>query len=363
MALTDIQAIAGYAGMYYQKIIREIMNGLDIANDLYLMRNVTAPRNLWGFDAAEGMRPLDYTVEDTNKGNGTFNSRKLEPEIAMKLLKIYPEELRDTFISEVLSEKAVDLPASFAAYFWAEHGKKVAAEINNNAYMGISAAGVAAFNPATVYTAGNKVRYTTSEGKEYFEATATTQAGETPISHPGKWKNINAKCLAKGLGTLIAEEITANKLTNVSSTGAITQADSLDQIDGEMWADIPELVKNAPGGVTFLMSHAKYDLRVAKLRSLKNAGGFYTEADIDRYKNEIIDSHGRGKIKPVSWLHGSGRVIWTIDKNLVMGTNQLPGANPFSRFIEGLQHTKTIMKVITCYQIQDLRYMGVNDVA
>ena len=358
MALTDIQAISGYSGKYYQKIIRKIMATLDIASDVTLLRNVTAPRNLWGFDASEGLRPLDYTVEDTNKNNGSFSLRQIVPEIAMRIIKIIPEEFRDTFFSETLSENAKEIP--FAEYFWDQIIKTIAAEINNNAYFGISAKSVAAFNPATVYTIGQKVSYVTTEGREYFEALSTTTAGETPISAPAKWKNINNKCLAKGFGTIIEEEIAATNLKNVTVTGAITQSNALDQIDGAMWAGVPDEVKDA--GVTFLMSRAIYDKRVKALRVKKEAGSSFSDSEFENSKREITDSEGKGIIKPVSWMRGSGRVIWTIDKNLVMGTNQLPGNNPFGTVVPGLQSYKTIMKVITCYQITDLRYVGTNDI-
>jgi len=360
-ALTDISAISGYAGKYYQNIIRKILVKLNIATDVTLLRNVTAPRQLWGFNVTEGLRPLDSNVEDTAKGNGEFYKRDIVPEIAMRIIKIIPEELRDTFFSEVLSENAKDLPSEFAVYFWNQIAETVAAEINNNAYFGISAKSVAAFNPATVYTAGQKVRYTTTEGQEYFEAVSTTTAGDTPISAPAKWKNINNKCLAKGFGTIIAEEITAGKLTNVTTTGLITSTNALDQIDGAMWAAVPDEVKDA--GITFLMSRATYDKRVKKLRTLKESGSTFSDSEFENSKTEIIDSEGRGKIKPVTWMKGSNRVIWTIDKNMVMGTNQLPGSNPFGHFVQGLQHYRTIMKVILCYQIADLRYFGVNDQA
>lgn len=361
MALTDIAAIEGYAGKYYQKIIRKIMSKLDIATDIKLLRNVTAPKNLWGFDATEGLRPLDYNVEDTNKGNGSFTARKIVPEIAMRIIKIIPEELRDTFFSEVLSENATDLPSEFAEYFWDQIIKTIYAEINNNCYFGVSPDSISAFNSATVYTVGQRMKFSTTEGVEYFEALSTTTAGETPLSAPAKWKNVNNKCLAEGFGTIIAKEIAATKLTNVTITGALTVANILDAVDGAMWDAIPDEVKEV--GVKFYMSKATYAKRVKALRAKKEAGSTFTDSEFEDSKREITDSEGKGTIVPVSWMRGSGRVIWTIDDNLVMGTNQLPGANPFGNFVKGLQHYRTIMKIILCFQICDLRYIGVNDIA
>ena len=360
MALTDIQAISGYAGKYYQKIIRKIMNQLDIAGDVKLLRNVTAPKRLWGFNATGGLRPLDYNVEDTNKSNGSFDLRTLVPEIAMRIIKIIPEEFRDTFFSEVLSENAKDLPAEFAEYFWDQIIKTVIAEINDNAYFGISASSVAAFNPATAYAVGSKVRFQTTEGQEYFEAVVLTTAGDTPVSAPAKWKNINNRCLAKGFGTIIQDEITSGLHTNITVTGAITQSNALAQIDGAMWGSIPHVVRRA--GITFYMSEVIYDLRVKALRAQMEAGSSFSEAEFEKRKRQITDSEGKGIIKPVSWMSGSGRVNWTIADNMIMGTNQLPGANPFGNVVQGLQHYRTIMKLITCYQICDFRYFGSNDV-
>lgn len=363
MALTDIAAIEGYAGKYYQKIIRKIMAKLDIATDVKLLRNVTAPRNLWGFDATEGLRPLDYNVEDTNKSNGSFNVRKLVPEIAMRIIKIIPEELRDTFFSEVLSENATDLPSEFAEYFWDQIVKTIYAELNNNSYFGVSPDSILSFNPATVYTAGQRMKFSAPgvEGVEYFEAVSTTTAGDTPVSASAKWKNVNNKCLAEGFGTIIAKEITANNLKNVTVTGAITVANALQKIDGDMWDAIPDEVKDA--GVKIYMSKATYAKRVKALRALKDAGSSFSDSEYEDSKREILDSEGKGVIVPVSWMRGSGRVIFTIDDNLVMGTNQLPGESPFGNFVKGLQHYRTIMKLILCFQICDLRYIYVNDIA
>jgi len=358
---TDISAINAYAGKYYQNIIRDITNQLDIANDLYLLRNLTAPRQLWGFSASKGLRPIDTSVEDTNRSAGSFRKRTITPRTMMKVIKVIPEDLRDTFFSEQLSENAKQYPAGFAQYFWEEQAKAIAEEWNDNAYYGVDPETVPTYSALSTYTDKSIIAFETDEGTQYYQNTSgsTTTAGDSPATAPNKWTEVNAKCLAKGLGTLIAEEITASNITPVS-TGAISNQNALEKIDGTFWGSIPTKVRRN-GNITIFVSDTVFQYRIQNLRSEKTNGGFYTEADIKQAAYEIRDSFGKATIKPASWLGTSGRIIWTIDKNLVMGVNQLPSANPFGHFVQGLQHIKGIFKAISAYQIADLRYMGVND--
>src|SRR5690606_17609429 len=141
-----------YAGKYYQNIIRDITNKLDIANDLYLLRNLTAPRQLWGFSASKGFRPVDTSVEDTNRTAGSVRKRTITPRTMMKVIKVIPEDLRDTFFSEQLSENAKQYPAGFAQYFWEEQAKAIAEEWNDNAYYGVDPESVPTYSALSTYT-------------------------------------------------------------------------------------------------------------------------------------------------------------------------------------------------------------------
>lgn len=362
MTQLDTTAIQGYAGTHRPSILRNITNNLSISADVFVIRNLTATKNLWRFRANKGLRPNDTSVEDTSKSAGAFEVRSIVPKVYMKILKIIPEELRDTFFSEQLSPTAKEYPDGFKQYFWEEQSKEIADELELSVFDGVDKSSVAAFSAASTYAIGGKVAFDAGSGIEYFEATAATTAGESPLTAPAKWDNINAKVLAKGLGTIIREERTAGKLAGrVTNTGAITASNALTVIDGTMWNGIPEKVKKAKGGVTFYVSHATYNARVAALRAQKANGTYYTEAEIKELKTQIIDSDGRGTIKPCVWMGTSGMIIATVKDNLVMGCNELGDESTFGNTVPLLHGYKTILKNTLAFQIQDLSVLFTND--
>ncbi len=367
MAVTpvnDITAIQNYSGQYAPSILRALTDPLSIAEDMYVIRDLTAPRKLWRYVANKGLRPIDTSVENTTKSQGKFSVRTITPQVGMKILRVVPEELRKTFFSEQLAPNAKDYPSGFAQYFWEEHAKAISDEIEHNVFDTVNADDVAAFNPATVYAPGARVRFTLSanDGEEFFRCVTATVAGESPSTAPAKWTDANAECVVKGIGTLIKEERTAGNLAgNVINTGAITSANALTKVDGDMWAGIPEKVKRAKGGVVFRMSFNMFNKRVQALRAQKANGTYYTEEEIKQLKYEIIDSDGKGIIKPCIWMNDSQLIIATIDKNLVMGTNQVADKDTFGPLLPFLHGYKTIMKLILAFQVQDLSVLFVND--
>lgn len=367
MAVTpvnDITAIQNYSGQYAPSILRAITDPLSVSQDMYLIRDLTAPRNLWRYTANKGLRPIDTSVETTTKSQGKFGVRKISPQVGMKIIRVVPEELRKTFFSEQLDPKAKEYPAGFAQYFWEEHAKSIKEEIEHNIFDSVNQDDVAVFNPASVYSPGARVKFTLSanDGEEYFRCVTLTVAGESPSTAPAKWTDANAECVVKGIGTLIKEERTAGNLAgNIINTGAITNSNAITKIDGDMWAAIPEKVKRAPGGVTFYVSFNVFNKRVQALRAQKSNGQYYSEEEIKALKYEIIDSDGKGIIKPCVWMNDSQLVIATVEKNLVMGTNQLADADTFGPLVQGLHGYKTIMKTILAFQVQDLSVLYVND--
>lgn len=360
MAQLNVTAIQNYAGTYRASILRNIVNNLSIAKDVYVMRNLTAPVNLWRFIANKGLRPNDTSVEDTSKSSGAFALRTISPKTYMKILKVIPEELRPTFFSEQLDPNAKEYPGGFAQYFWEEQAKMVADELETSVFFGVDSSGIAAYSAATVYTAGQKIAFNAGDGIEYWEALVTTTAADSPVSAAAKWENINARVLAKGLGTIIKEERTANNLTGrVTNTGVISSANALEKIDGDMWTAIPTKVRKA--GVIFYVSYKTYDARVKALRAVKDDGTYYTEAEVAELKTKILDSDGQGTIKPCVWMGDTGMVIATVKDNLVMGCDVIGDESTFGNNVPLLHGYKTILKNTLAFQIQDLAVLYTND--
>lgn len=364
--LSDISAITGYAGQYTPSILKALTDPLSVMEDMYVIRNLTSPRKLWRYVANKGLRPIDTSVENTTKVQGTFQVRTITPKVAMKLIKVIPEELRPTFLSEQLSPNAKEYPMGFAQYFWDEQAKSINDEIEHNVFDTVDPDTVAAFNAGTAYAVGDRVKFTlnSNDGEEFFRCITITTAAQSPLTHPAKWVECNSECIFEGVGTLIKRERTAGNLAgNVINTGAITNVNALEKIDGDMWAAIPEKVKRAKGGVTFRVSFNVYNKRVKALRAVKDDGTFYTEAEIKELKTQIIDSDGKGTIKPCVWMNESQLVIATVDNNLTMGINQAGDKDTFSKFVDLLHGYKTILKLILSFQVQDLSVLFVNDQA
>ncbi|WP_028521980.1 carbohydrate-binding protein [Runella limosa] len=360
-ASAEITAIANYAGQYQQGIIRKIYNEVSMQNDATVIRNLTAPRNMWNYEAEKGWRPLDISIKNApERLQGRFKARTIEPKIGMKMLNIIPEELRDTFFSEQLSENAKEYPGGFAQYFWEEQSMKTADEIDTYSYMGVNPEDVSDYAGGTAYTVGTLMKY----NKNFYKCIGATTAGQTPDSHPAKWEDVNARCVVKGWGTILAEEITAGRVVPVN-LGAITDTDGFDQIDEQLYFSIPEKVRMAKGiSIEILCSDNTLQKRntalLAKYPYAKDVT--QNEGNTSGY---IWKSNGKARIKAVTWLSGSERIIVNISqngrKNLVMGTNVLSNFNSIGTIIEGHHGYEASMKSILAFQIADPQYMFCNE--
>jgi hypothetical protein len=357
----DITAIENYAGQYQQGIIRKIYNGVSMADDATVIRNLTAPKIMWNYEAEKGWRPLDVSIKNAPERNqGAFKARVITPKIGMKMLNIIPEELRDTFFSEQLSENAKEYPGGFAQYFWEEQALKTADEIDSNSYFGVDAEEVAAYDGADTYAVGDLIKYQ----KGYWKCKVATSAAQTPDSHPAKWEDANAQCVVKGWGTIIAEEITAGSIIPVN-LGVITEEDAFDQIDKELFLSIPEKVRMAKDvTIEFLASDNTIQKRntavITKFPHSKDV-----TVNEGNTSGKLWGSNGKASIKACTYLSGSERIIVNIaqrgKKNLVMGTNVLSNFNTIGAIIQGHHGYEASMKSILAFQIADPQYLFCNE--
>jgi hypothetical protein len=352
---TDITAIANYAGKYETKIITQIVNSLDVAKDLTVRRNLTAPVNLPKFSATDGFRPVDTSIEEPDGQSGIFGIRQLIPRVGMKILKIVPEDLRGTYLSDILDPNAKEYPAGFAEYFWEAQIKKLAQEINNNSYFGVDSFDIIAFNAGTAYNIGDRFSY----NKSFYQVITATTAGQTPDTNAAKFKKINNASVAKGLGTIIASEYAGLPARNKITTGALDTANAFDKVVA-FYMSLPEEIR--PVGGTVYCSQSTYDK--------------YSQATLAKFPNGINDlkvpgmvgsgifgSDGKWNLKPCTWMSGSGRLIGTLAGNLLMGTNQLSDFSSIGNIVPFLHGYRAIMKMVLAFQIADLEVLFVNDQA
>jgi hypothetical protein len=349
----DVTAIKNFAGTYSQQLIARMLNELDIAKDITVMRNVREPLNLTKFEAANGIRPLNVNVESAKSPGRKFTGRKLEPKGAMKIFHVNPEELRGTWMGEMLDPNAKDVP--FAAWIWSKEFEALAAELNDNVYYSRFLADSADFNPAVVYNVGNHVNF----NDDIYRCLSTTTAGQSPASHPARWLEVNATSIVDGPGTIIAQEITAAKLTPVV-TGAISNTNAVASLQAVWKAQTIAVRKR--GAVIYVSWDVfekyltDYDTRFGKGAGIAS----YIEDETVVY---LKGSYKKCQLLPATWMGNSQRIICTPKANFLMGTNDLSDFNKIGKTVDTLHGFKAICKFLLCFNFADLEVLKVNDQA
>ncbi|MCX6216475.1 hypothetical protein [Spirosoma sp.] len=355
----DITAINNYAGQYESRIRTSIFTDLDIANDLNLITNLTSARILPKYKANDGLRPYDPDVTEPDGTSGVFSKRNIEPRTGMKILKVVPEELRKTFLSEQLRANAKDYPGGFAQYFWDEQIKKQKAEINNNSYMGVDGQGVPAYDPSVSYTVGARMLFT---DRSYYSCIVATTAAQTPVTHPAKWLKVNNSSITKGLGVIIAEEYAGLPTRNKIATGTLDATNTFDKVTN-FYLSLPEEIR-AAGGI-IRCSQGTYDnYNMSALAKFQNGTSFLDVQNAGKIIGKsILGSDGKFILKPASWMSGSKRLIADINQNLYMGTDLVSDLTGIGPMIPNIHGYSCKMQMILAYQIADLEILFVNDQA
>jgi hypothetical protein len=358
-ATDDITAIAGFAKQYEKKIILQILHGLSVVEDVSVIYDLSSTRVLPKYVSNEGFRPEDTSIKEQDGASGKFTTRSITPRVGMKILQVIPAEFRNTYFSDQMKPNAKEIP--FADAFWTSQNAKLVNEIDSNHYFGQNTEEIPVYNSAITYVAGKRVKFT---DKNFYISVASVGTGETPDTHPAKWKKANNSSVAKGFGTVIEEDISLFPAANKIVTGALT-ADATDGAHdqfNEVYRAIPEDIQKV-GGVLYCAPNAKELYRQSTLAKYPS-----NQALVDNrgnVSNFIHGSEDKWSIKPVSWMAGSQRIIGTPDPvrfpNLYMGTNVLTDFGSIGKFIETLHGYDTIMKMSLAFQIADVDITFIND--
>lgn len=351
---TDISAIKGYIHKQDKTLINQMLNELDIVKDLTVLRNVREPRDLNKMTVDDGARPLNLDIEKA-KGGRKWTKRVLTPQRGMKIIKMIPEDVRETFMSEMLDINAKEMP--FSQWVWMQEFKKLASEINDNVYFSTYHGGaVEDFSAATVYSPGDLVYF--NEIIYKMIDVADTTAGQSPTTHPAKWQDVDNKVICDGPDALIKYAI-ANEGLLTMTTGTFNDTDGYDYAH-EIWGNIPEVHKNK-GMVTYCSFDAAQD--IATQQNLKFGSGVsIAGVDVEEGKPFFLrNSNKRNLIKPVTWMGGSRRLITTLPGNLVAGLNQVSDSNKVGKVVETLHGYRAIVKWMLGLQFRDLEVLYVND--
>lgn len=356
---SNINAIAGYAGDYSAQIFEQVFQSLDIAKDVDLIQNLDVPLILPKYTANDGMRPFDSTITTPTGQAGSFSQRTITPRTSMKLLNIIPEELRGTYLARGLRANQQDYPLGFGQYFWSQQTKKIADEINRNAYFAVDPQTINPYNAGTAYTVGQQVVFNNGTNNDYYQCVVNTTAGQSPTSTPASWININNRCQGAGFGTILAAEYGNLAATNKIATGAITDTNAFDKIV-LMYQSMPA-EKQALGGI-FYVSYSVYQkYQNAVLAKFTNGTSFMqVPGSVSMY---VFGSANRWIIQPATWMGSSQRIIATQKENLKMGTDLLSDMNTIGKMVPHIHGYYCKFQLILAYQFVDLDLLYVNDQA
>ncbi len=348
---TDITAIKGYIAKQDKTLIHQMLNELDIVKDLTVIRNVREPRDLNKMTVDDGVRPLNLDIEKA-KGGRKWTKRQLMPQRAMKIIKMIPEELRETWQSEMLDINAQEVP--FAAWVWDKEFAKIAEEINDNFYYSKYAGVVEEFSAATVYGTGDLVYF--NEIIYKMIDVVNTTAGQSPATHPAKWQDVDNQVICDGPHELIEKALTAEGLLTVA-TGTFNDTTAYGYVQG-MWKNVKEAHRNKKM-VAYVSIDVAMDIATNQ-NKLFGSGVGIAGVDIEGRKPFTLRNTTL-TIMPCTWMKASRRIIITMPGNLVVGMNQVADANKVGKVVETLHGYRAIVKFMIGCQFRDLEVLYVND--
>ncbi len=352
---TDISAIKGYIEKHDKKLIMQMLNGLDFLMDLPgVRRNVRTEVSLNKMVTEEGARPLNTAIESV-KSKRSWTKRKLTPRYGMKIFQVDIQEERETFQSEMLAPNAIREP--FAAWKWRREFEKLHSELNDNFYLSKYHNDPSDWDNATAYSSGDLVYF----NDIVYEANQATLAAESPTTHQAKWDDVDNKVIFDGPGTIIANEILATNLSPIV-TGAYDDTDAYDAYMTQ-WDAIPEAHKNNKGrGLKALASFDSVKDLVTHHNSKFGTGQGIGGTDLEEGKEFTLKgTGGRLKVKPVTWMKDSRRIMITDPMNLIPGIDATSDLNKVGKIVETLHGYKAIMNFMLTFQIADLQMLYVND--
>lgn len=353
---TEVAAIAKWAGMYSKKFLNQMLNGLDIYKDLAVDRMVSRKGKLLPkFTAQGGLRPLNTNVNSRGGIERNWSGRNLFVYDAMKIFTIIPEDLIESFQSDMVAPGALNIP--FAQWVWQKEMEKLASEINDNFYYADYAGNAPAFDAAAVYTySASTPQYVTfGDLQDIYKLLSTTTAGQSPSTHPAKWLKVNASAITNGIGTIIADEIAAGNLSVVSAaSGSVTSSNIISKIEA-MYKSMTVPHRNA-GGIVRLSP----DLYMKYLDNTKTEYPEFYNKESGDGKLYVWGSGKKWEIRECTWMGNSQRIIMTQFDNLIVGTN-IAATPGITKTVETLHGYDAVAKFLIGSEIADLENLYVND--
>lgn len=359
MPSPDLSNLVAYPGEYQQVLIDKLYNELSLEKEgIVVMPGIKSKENMHKMLVKKGAKP--YTGKFIAKDNDvTFEPRVLEVLKAQRDLTIEPSKYLNTFMQNRRGrgEHSNNTTIPFAEHMWNEVMKELATEINTETvYHGVGKAAFAAYNAGTVYNPGDLITYTQEGELRYFRCVTVTTAGQNPDTHPAKWEWAGARAITKGFGKIITDEITAGNLT-ATAIGAVNSTNAYAKFM-QLWRAQPEPVKLGKVGlVDILCSVTDYECLTDDYEDKIKKN--FEEVDGVTY---LAKTNRVCRIKPVSWLTGSRRLICTPVGNLIAGTDELSDMNGITAEKHHYVIESTTSFMIG-FQFRDLEVLKVGDQA
>lgn len=363
-ALSPILALNNYAGQYERKLFSTMVNSLEIAQDVTVLRRVKSKLQMTELDVKDALRPYNPTKQI--RGTGEYKARVLEASLFKREEGIEIKKYHGSFLEEFFPEgegsAATQKTIPFAQYFWDQVIKRMQAEINDStAYFGFDKGDAVAFAPGDTYDPGDYVTYTSADGiEDYWKCVTTTTAGQDPEDTPAKWQRVNAEAVTPGFGYRIADDVT-NSLITPTTIGEIDNSSVYAYAAfTELFRTLPEVYRNF--GVTAYCSYTDFDFL---LDDFEGSVGKYTENDKNWVNGRGIFLPKSGRkclVLPCTWMSGSRRIIMTPKVNMLMGTDLENDQNKI-KLEEELWQTLYGISGTLGFQIRDPKAMVINDQA
>lgn len=353
----DVTGIMNYLGQVRGSLFGTLYNNFDIANDITLVPNVKNTLRLTKLLINNNAEPYSGIFEPNDDDIG-YSEQDLTVAQWQRDMIIDPRKYRTTYLSQFLTpgSSTTNNAIPFAQYTISQFLRQLAASLNDtSAFFGVGAGAFAAYNPATVYHAGDMVKYTpTGKTKaQYYVCLATTVAGQSPDTNAILWSKRNDLAICVGLGTKIKTARDAGQL-NVVSTGAITNASGAYDQAKAVFRALPDAVKAA--GVNEYMARGVYEFLQD---DIQDKVGKYTETDESGIVY-LANTERKCVLKPTTWQRGSQMIIATPKENLLMGTDLMSDANQIN-VIPDVYSIKMGLSGVIGFNFQDAEVMAIND--
>ncbi|MFD2741955.1 MULTISPECIES: hypothetical protein [Sphingobacterium] len=349
----DLSALAKYVGKYRKQIYTRFINGLTIFQDVNARYGVKDREQLLKLKINN--QPKPFTGVFSPRGNDiVFSDQELTVEKWQRDFQIQPDRYRDTYLSSLRGrgEGANNMTIPFAQFTFEQVNKQLAADINDvTVWWGEGKTAFSAYSSSATYAVDDLIHYVVNGETRFYEVTASTSAGETPLTAPQKFKAADAKAITEGLGTKIRKARANMLIKNVISTGAITRDNAYEQFKA-VWRGAPEWLRTQ-GGILYC-SFSNFEKLLDSFENISK----YTEKDGTMKYLPLTDK--KCELRPVTWKTGSDSLEVVSKDNLIAATDEESDYSDI-RVIPQMYHLDYGITGVLGFGVQDYDAMAIND--